>query len=473
MDRSQVMGEGSIPRLLLKFSVPAIVGMLVNALYNVVDRIFIGLGVGPLGIAGATVGFPIMIVQMAFGMLIGMGATALVSIRLGEKKKEEAERILGGALSLLVLVSLAIMTAGLVWLRPLLSLFGASPAILSQSYEYVSVILAGSVFMGVGFGMNGFIRAEGNPRMAMLTMVIGAVLNTLLDPLFIFVFKMGVRGAAIATVISQAVSAAWVLSYFLGGRSLLKIRLANLKISREIAARIVALGFAPFAMQLAASVLNALLTRQLQRFGGDLAIAAMGIIFSLNMLILMPVFGINQGAQPLIGYNYGARRFDRVKQALRLAIGAATAVVALGFAVVQLFPASLVRLFSRESAELLSIGVTAIRLVLMTLPVVGFQIVAASYFQAVGKPRQAMMLMLSRQVLLLIPAILILPRFFGLLGIYYAVPLADLGSALLTGAWLALELRKLGRQHGAETAAALPAIAGFHPAASPREQFVE
>ena len=452
------MGEGSIPRLLLKFSVPAIVGMLVNALYNVVDRIFIGLGVGPLGIAGATVGFPIMIVQMAFGMLIGMGATALVSIRLGEKKKEEAERILGNALSLLVLVSLAIMTAGLVWLRPLLSLFGASPAILSQSYEYVSVILAGSVFMGVGFGMNGFIRAEGNPRMAMLTMVIGAVLNTLLDPLFIFVFKMGVRGAAIATVISQAVSAAWVLSYLLGGRSLLKIRLANLKISREIAASIVALGFAPFAMQLAASVLNALLTRQLQRFGGDLAIAAMGIIFSLNMLILMPVFGINQGAQPLIGYNYGARRFDRVKQALRLAIGAATAVVTLGFAVVQLFPASLVRLFSRDSAELLSIGVTAIRLVLMTLPLVGFQIVAASYFQAVGKPRQAMLLMLSRQVLLLIPAILILPRFFGLLGIYYAVPLADLGSALLTGTWLALELRKLGRQHGAETAA--PQIAG-------------
>jgi Na+-driven multidrug efflux pump len=176
------------------------------------------------------------------------------------------------------------------------------------------------------------------------------------------------------------------------------------------------------------------------------------------MLILMPVFGINQGAQPLIGYNYGARRFDRVKQALRLAIGAATAVVALGFAVVQLFPASLVRLFSRDSAELLSIGVTAIRLVLMTLPIVGFQIVAASYFQAVGKPRQAMLLMLSRQVLLLIPAILILPRFFGLLGIYYAVPLADLGSALLTGAWLALELRKLGRQHGAETAA--PQIAG-------------
>jgi Na+-driven multidrug efflux pump len=305
----------------------------------------------------------------------------------------------------------------------------------------------------------------------MLTILIGAVLNTLLDPLFIFVFKMGVRGAAIATVISQAVSAAWVLGYFLRGRSLLKLRLSDLQIRRGIAMRIVAIGFAPFAMQMAASVLNALLTRQLQRYGGDLAIAAMGIFFSLNMLILMPIFGINQGAQPLIGFNYGARRFDRVKQTLRLAIAAATTVVLLGFAVVELFPAALIGLFSRDSAELMTIGVTAIRVCLATLPVVGFQIVAASYFQAVGKPRQAMLLMLSRQVLLLIPAILILPRFFGLLGIYYAVPLSDLGSALLTGTWLLLELRKLGRQHEEQAGApqAVPAV----PFALPQEQLAE
>ncbi len=453
------MGEGSIPRLLFQYSVPAIVGMLVNALYNVVDRIFIGLGVGPLGIAGATVGFPVMIVQMAFGMLIGMGGTALVSIRLGEKKKEEAERILGNAFSLLVLISLLLMAAGLLWLRPLLALFGASPAILAQGYDYLSVILAGSVFMGVGFGLNGFIRAEGNPRTAMLTMLIGAVLNTLLDPLFIFVFKMGVRGAAIATVISQAVSAAWVLSYFLGGRSLLKLRLPNLRIRRETAVGIVTLGFAPFAMQLAASVLNAILTRQLQRYGGDLAIAVMGIFFSLNMLIFMPVFGINQGAQPLIGYNHGARRFDRVRQTLGLAVAAATALMLAGFAVVELFPSFLLGLFSRDSAALLPIGVPALRIGMAALPIVGFQVVAASYFQAVGKPRESMLLMLSRQVLLLIPAILILPRFLGLTGIYYSVPLSDLGSALLTGACLALELRHLERRHRGEQGAAAEAPA--------------
>jgi putative MATE family efflux protein len=317
MDRSQQMGEGSIPRLLFRFSIPAIVGMLVNALYNVVDRVFIGWGVGALGIAGVTIGFPIMIVQMAFGMLIGMGAATLVSIRLGEKKREEAERIIGNALSLLVAISLVLAAAGLIWLRPLLILFGASPAILAQGEQYLSVILAGSVFMGVGFGMNGFIRAEGNPRIAMLTMIIGAVLNTILDPIFIFWFKMGVRGAAIATVISQATSAAWVLAYFLRGKSLLKLRLANLKVNQDIAWSIAAIGFAPFAMQLAASVLNAILTRQLQRYGGDLAIAAMGILFSVSMLILMPVFGLNQGAQPLIGYNYGAdhRRCQRGRAA--------------------------------------------------------------------------------------------------------------------------------------------------------------
>jgi putative MATE family efflux protein len=474
MDRSRVMGEGSIPRLLLKFSVPAIVGMLVNALYNVVDRIFIGLGVGPLGIAGITVGFPIMIVQMAFGMLIGMGATALISIRLGEKKKEQAERILGNAFSLLVLVSLGLMACGLLWLRPLLALFGASPAILGQGEEYLRVILAGSVFMGVGFGMNGFIRAEGNPRTAMLTMLIGAVLNTLLDPLFIFVFRLGVRGAATATVISQAVSAAWVLGYFLGGRSLLRLRLPNLRIRRETAAAIVALGFAPFAMQLAASLLNAILTRQLQRYGGDLAIAAMGIFFSLNMLIFMPVFGINQGAQPLIGYNYGARRFDRVRSTLRLAVAAATAVMLAGFAAVELFPSFLLSLFSRDSASLLAIGVPALRIGMAALPIVGFQVVAASYFQASGRVRLSMLLMLSRQVLLLIPAILVLPRFLGLAGIYYAVPLSDLGSALLTGACLALELRKLGRKHGEPDAAAAGALGQVPaPPPLPQRQFAE
>jgi Na+-driven multidrug efflux pump len=241
-------------------------------------------------------------------------------------------------------------------------------------------------------------------------------------------------------------------------------------VSRRIAWSIVAIGFAPFAMQLVASVLNAILTRQLQRYGGDLAIAAMGILFSVNMLILMPVFGLNQGAQPLIGYNYGARRYDRVKRTLILTIGAASAVVALGFVLVQFFPGFLIRLFNRDSPELETIGVTAMRVFMLTLPVVGFQIASSGYFQAVGKPRQAMVLVLSRQVLVLIPAILILPRFFGLSGIYYAGPVSDLASAVLTGVWLAVELRHLG---GAALAAPARQEAPEAAGSLPRERYAE
>jgi len=268
-----------------------------------------------------------------------------------------------------------------------------------------------------------------------------------------------VRGAAIATIISQAVSKGWVLLYFLGGRSQLKLRAANLRLRRSIVLPILAIGSAPFAMQLAASLLNALLTRQLQRYGGDLAISAMGIVFSVAMLTLMPIFGLNGGSQPLIGYNYGARRYDRVKQTLRLAIAAATGFVLVGFAVIQIFPAGILRLFNRDDPQLLELGVTALRTFTVMLPVVGFQIVAASYFQAVGKPRPAMLLSLSRQVLLLIPAILLLPRWLGLRGIFVAGPLSDLGSALLTALWLGLEVRRLGRG---------PAAAGAAPASGPR-----
>lgn len=447
MDRSAQMGRGSIPRLLIRFSIPAIVGMLLNALYNVVDRIFIGRGVGALGLAGATVGFPIMLVLMAFGMLIGLGGNSLVSIRLGEKRREEAERVLGNSFTLLIVQALVLTVLGLVFLEPLLNLFGASPAILPYAEDYLSIILLGAVFQAVGFGLNNFIRGEGNPRMAMLTMLIGAVLNTILDPILIFGFGLGIRGAALATIVSQAVAAAWVLAYFLGGKSLLKIRLPALRPHLPTVVRILVIGSSPFVMQLAASVLNAILNSQLQRYGGDLAISAMGIIFSLLMVILMPIFGLNQGAQPLLGYNYGARQYDRVRQTLKLAIGAASALTVLGFLATQLFTAELIRLFSGQNPELLAIGTHAMRTFLIMLPIIGFQIVASNYFQATGKPHKAMLLSTSRQVLLFIPSLLILPRFLGLDGIWLSGPLSDLVSSILTALFLFRELAHLGREH--------------------------
>lgn len=457
MDRSAQMGEKSIPNLLLNFSYPAIIGMVVNATYNVVDRIFIGRGVGALGIAGATIGFPIMIILMAFGMLVGIGANSLVSIRLGQKKKEEAERILGNAVILLIIFAISLSAGGLILLKPLLVLFGASERILPYAREYVSIILMGAIFQALGFGMNNFIRGEGNPKRAMLTMLIGAVLNIILDPIFIFVFGLGIRGAAIATVISQAATAVWVLMYFLGGKSLLKIHLQNLRLDPRIVRNILTIGSAPFAMQLAASAMNAILNNQLQRYGGDIAISVIGIIYSMVFMIIMPVIGLNQGSQPIIGYNYGARKYDRVKKTLQLAILAATVWVTLGFAFTQLFTHSLIGLFIKDE-ELLKMGKPAMRTFLMMLPIIGFQIVSASYFQAVGKPKQAMLLTLSRQVLFLIPFIIILPRFFGLRGIWAAGPSADLASSLLTATRLLIEVRQLNTKH-AEASVLEPRLA--------------
>ena len=449
MDRTKQLGEEKISKLLLKFSIPAIIGMLVNALYNIVDRIFIGNGVGTLGIAGISIGFPIMIVIMACGMLIGIGANSLISIKLGEQKKDEAELIMGNAFILLIGISVVISSIGLLFIEPLLKAFGASKDVLPYAKQYMRVILWGTTFQSIGFGMNNFIRAEGNPKIAMLTMLIGAVLNTILDPIFIFVFKWGMQGAAFATIISQAVSAAWVLYHFLGGRSTLKLRVKNIKLQISTVTQILALGAAPFAMQLAAGLLNVVMNKTLRAYSGDVAISSMGVVTSIYTLILMPVFGVNQGVQPIIGFNYGARKYDRVKEALKLGILGATFIVTLGFIMTRLVPVQLVSLFNKDDAELIDIGTRALKYYLLFLPIIGFQIISANYFQAIGKPRQAALLSLSRQVLILIPSIIILPKFFGLNGVMFAGPVADGISSVVTGLWILAELRQLSKQHEA------------------------
>ena len=446
-DRSAQLGTESIPRLLLKFSMPAIVGMMAQALYNIIDRIFVGQAIGPDGLAGVTVAFPFMLIAMAFSMLIGFGATALISIRLGEQEKAEAERILGNASVLLVVVSLLITILGLLFLDNILVIFGASKAVLPYARDYLKIIVLGSVFQMVGFGLNAAIRGEGNPRIAMLSMLISVVLNAILAPIFIFGFSWGMKGAAWATVVGQSVSAIWVVAYFLGGASLLKLHRRNFHLDRDICIKIFVIGSPPCVMQLAASVLQSILNHQLFVYGGDLAIAAMGIIFSVFMFFSMPIFGLNQGTQPIIGYNYGARRYDRVKKTLETAILAATSMTVLGFVIVMLFPVQVIRLFDRDNQALIALGSHAIRIAMLMSPLVGFQIVSASYFQAVNKPREAMLLMLSRQLLLLIPAVIVLPHFFGLDGVWAAMPTADFISSALTGICLLIELRHLKKRH--------------------------
>ncbi len=444
MDRTNLLGEEQIGKLLLKFSIPAIIGMLVNALYNIVDRIFVGRGVGSLALSGIAISFPILLVIMAFGMLIGLGATALVSIRLGQGKREEAELIVGNSLVLLIAVSAVISVTCYVFLEPLMVQFGASPDVLPYAKTYVSVLLWGTIFQTIAFGMNNFIRAEGNPKVAMLTMILGAVLNTILNPIFIFGLHLGVAGSALATVISQFITSVWVLYYFFGNKAILKIHTKNLRVNWHLVKDIVAIGLSPFSMQLVASVVTVIFNKSLAHYGGDVAIAAFGVITSIVNLIFMPVFGINQGAQPIIGYNYGARHYARVKQAFKLSVLGATGLMLAGFLVTQVFPRQLMLLFSSNDPELVNQGAKALRIYLMMLPIIGFQVAAVNYFQATGKPKKSLFLSLSRQLIFLLPALLILPKFFNLTGVWAAGPVSDLASSVLTAILLWLDLKHLG-----------------------------
>ncbi|MBU5439260.1 MATE family efflux transporter [Tissierella sp. MSJ-40] len=448
-NNSKMLAEEDIGKLLMKFSIPAIIGMMVNALYNIVDRIFIGQGVGNLAIGGIFVGYPISLILMAFSMLIGIGGNTVVSIRLGEKKKDEAEKILGNSFILLVGISVIISILGLLLLEPLLRAFGASETILPYAVDYMKIILIGAPLQAIGFGMNNFIRGEGSPKIAMITMLIGAILNTILDPIFIFIFDMGIKGAALATIISQGVSAIWVMKYFIGNTSILRIRKQNLKLRTDIVKNIVTIGFAPFSMQLAASMVTVLLNNNLKNYGGDVATSSMGVIQSISMMVLMPIFGINQGSQPIIGFNYGAKNYDRVKKTLKLAIMGATVISLVGFILTQAFPKQIIKIFisdEQELAEILNVAVKGLRIYLAMLPIIGFQIVSSNYFQATGKPKHAMLLSLSRQVLILIPALLIFPKLFELTGVWMAAPVSDLIASIITGTLLAKSLKNLNTE---------------------------
>ena len=436
------MGNDKISKLLVKFSLPAIVGMLVNALYNVVDSIFVGRGVGDLALAGITVSLSLMTTFMACVMLVGMGATSLISIRMGERKGEEAEKIIGNALVLFLIIGAVLTVLGLIFLEPILTLFGASPDVMPYALDYMRIILLGSVFMAIGLGMNNFIRAEGNPKIAMNTMLIGAITNIILDYIFIFIFKWGIKGAAFATILSYTVTSSWVLYHFLVGNSKLKIKVENLRLDKLMVKGILLIGFPTFVMQITSSMQHLILNRSLAHHGGDLALAAVGIFMSVSTLLVMPSMGIIHGAQPIIGYNYGAKRYGRVKDTLKLAIISATSIVTLGYLASILWPIQLISLFN-ENPELIKLGTHAMGIFFKFLPLIGVQLMSASYFQAVGKPRQATLLSLSRQVFIFIPLLVILPMRWGLEGIWWSSPISDIAAFAVTGIWLLVEIRYL------------------------------
>jgi putative MATE family efflux protein len=443
MVTSKELREDHVLSLILRFSGPAIAGMIMMSIYNIVDRIFIGHSVGTLGIAGLAVAYPLMMVKGALGMLIGWGAASLISLRLGEGRHEEAEKIMANALTLTILFAIVASGVSFIFLEQLMRLFGASDNILPFALAYMRIILVGNLFHLMG--ANNMIRAEGNPRVAMWTNFIGAGSNIILDALFILVLDMGVTGAAIATAIAQFLSSSYVVVYFLRGKSVLRLYVRNLKLSLSHALEILHIGMPLFLRTIVNSLVVIILNNSLQRYGGDIAVSAMGVIFSIDSLLLLPLMGLSNGVQPVIGFNYGAQQFDRVKHAFYFAVGLATAVVGVVYLVIMIWPAFFLRLFT-TSEELIQVGSQGIRLFMLLIPLLGFQSIGSNYFQATGRPRQSILLNLTRQAIFLIPAMLIIPRFLDLRGVWLAQPAADFLAFLLTGVFIFFEMRSLDRR---------------------------
>ena len=433
-----------------QYFVPAFIGVMMNALYNIVDRVFIGRGVGALALSGLSVIFPIMILVAAFGMLIGVGAGVRISINLGKRDVNQAEKVLGNGVSLMIIVSLLVTVIGFVVKNPLLRSFGATGETIGYANDYLDIILLGTIFQVVGFSLNNIIRSEGNAKIAMYSMLLSAGTNLVLDPIFIFVLKMGVQGAAIATVISQVLLTVWVLRHFKSSRAVVKLHVRNLKLEPVIIFRIVSIGMAPFAMQLAASLVQAIFNTQLIRFSSDVAVGAMGIINSVVIMIIMSMIAINMALQPIVGFNYGARQFHRVKEAWFLAMKSATWIAVISFIVVEIFPGEIVRLFNNENEELFRIGVRGLRIFTLMLPVVGYQVIVSSYFQSIGKAGIAMFLTLLRQVIVLMPLLFILPKFFNLTGVWMASPISDFISATVVFFITLREVKILNELQGVE-----------------------
>ncbi|MPM02555.1 Multidrug export protein MepA [bioreactor metagenome] len=425
------LGKGKIPKLLLNYALPAIIATTASSLYNIIDRIFIGHGVGAMAISGLALTFPIMNLAIAFGTLVGAGASAMVSIRMGQKRRADATRILGNALVLNLIIGISFTILSLIFLEDILRLFGASDNTLPYAHDFMQVILSAVVVSHLFFGLNNVMRSSGYPKKAMTSILLTIGVNIILAPLFIFVFNWGIRGAAFATVLSQSVGLVWVLIHFMSRKPYIHFRPSGFRLKKRIIADIFAIGLSPFIIHVASSAVSLITNLQLTGYGGDYAIGSYGIIGSIAMLVVMIVFGFTQGMQPIVGFNYGAKQFDRVTEVLKLTIFWATAISFLGFLAGMLFPEQIARAFTDDEI-MIATTVHGMRITLIVFFVIGFQVVVSSFFQYIGKAKIAIFLSLSRQVIFLIPFLLLLPRFYELDGVWAALPASDLLASVIT-----------------------------------------
>lgn len=442
MDRLEELAHRPVGRLLWQYSVPAVVGMLVMALYNVVDRIFIGQWVGPDAIAGLAVTFPIMNLATAIGVLVGVGSSSKVSIVLGGGDKPQAEMLLGNAMTLTLVNAGIYILVFSIFIDPMLRAFGASNATLPYGREYMLTLMPGLLLTNIAFGFNNIMRASGYPRRAMATMLLGAIVNVVLDPVFIRVFDMGILGAAISTDIAMAASAWFVMAHFTRRDVALRFRRGTYALRRDIVWGIVSIGAAPALVNAASCAINAIVNRTLGEWGGDRAIGAAGIMITFTSLIVTVVLGICQGMQPIIGYNYGAGLQHRLKRTYWLATGTSTLITLTGAVFGLFFPSAVARAFTTD-ADLIAASDQALSLCLLCFPLVGFQIVSTAFFQSIGKAGKSIFLSLSHQVIFLIPLLLWLPGRYGLAGVWSSFPLSDLCATIATALLMLWQFRHL------------------------------
>ena len=445
-DKSAFLGEDKLFPLLMKLSVPTIIGMMVAALYNITDTIFVGRGVGPMAIAGLSVAFPIQMIFQGLSLMVATGAASIISRRLGEKKPAEASQAFGTAVTTLFLGGIILSLLINLFLTPILKLFGSSDAILPYATMYMRTIVWGFTFFGISMGGNSLIRSEGNARTAMNCMLIGLILNIVLDPLMIFVFHLGVRGAALATIISQFFSFLWAVQFYANRKSLLVLHRKNFHIEAGLLRRMTILGLPNFVQSTGTSILALIVITTAGRLGGDLAVSTYGIMQRLLSFIFMPMVGIAMGFQPIAGYNYGAKLYQRVKSVLFLAIVSGTTIALIFYTIVRLNPDLMIALFTTDE-ELIRKSVQALKIMSLFMPIVSIQIVSATYFQAVGKGTISLLLGTSRTFIILIPASIILPRIFGLNGVWAAFPTADILAILVTVTVTFFEIRNLEMKH--------------------------
>ena len=435
------LGTESIGKLLMQYAVPAIIAMTASSLYNMVDSIFIGHGVGTMALSALALTFPLMNLGAAFGALVGVGAATLISVKLGQKDYDTAQRVLGNVFVLNILLGLAFTVIVFPFLNPILYFFGGSDETVEYARQFMEIILLGNVVTHLYLGLNAVLRASGHPKQAMYATIATVAINTILAPIFIFMFDWGIRGAAIATVSAQVIALLWQLKQFNNANELLHFRRGIFRLKRKIVFDSLAIGMSPFLMNLAACLIVILINQGLKKYGGDLAIGAFGIVNRLVFIVVMIVMGLNQGMQPIAGYNFGAKLYDRVNKVLKLTIIYATCVTTFGFLVGMLAPNLVVGIFTSD-AELTELSATGLRITVMFFPIIGFQMVTSNFFQSIGMAGKAIFLSLTRQMLILLPCLLILPHFFGVAGVWYSMPVSDLLASLIALVMLVYQFRK-------------------------------